>query len=68
MILAPSEVQTLTGYVRHSAQIRWLRHHGWRFTVNALGRPVVAIAEFHRKQVGGSVGRQQEPRFEALNG
>jgi hypothetical protein len=68
VILAPSQIEAITGYVRHSAQIRFLRRHGWRFTVNALGEPVVAVAEFNRKQVGGTAARQQEPNFEALNG
>jgi hypothetical protein len=48
VILAPSEIQQLTGYVRPSAQVRWLRRHGWRHVVNAKGRPVVARAERNR--------------------
>lgn len=52
MILTPSDLHDLTGYVRPSAQVRWLRRHGWRFTVNALGVPVVALAEFNRHLVG----------------
>jgi hypothetical protein len=42
VILGSSDIELLTGYVRSSAQARWLRRHGWRFTVNALGAPVVA--------------------------
>lgn len=67
MILSPAELEALTGYVRPSAQARWLQRHGWRFTVNALGRPIVAIAEFNRRMVGGRV-MSQEPRWEALDG
>ena len=70
MFLAETDVQSLTGYRRPSAQIRWLRQHGWRFIVNALGKPVVALAEFNRRMVG-SVQRsvaQQEPNWDALNG
>lgn len=67
MFLTPSELQTLTGRLRPSAQVRWLRDHGYRLTVNALGEPVVAIAEANRKLVGG--GKQaQEPNWEAMNG
>lgn len=66
MILASSELQTLTGYVRPSAQVRWLRQHGWRFTVDRLGRPVVAAAEFNRHMVGGAAARR-EPNWSALN-
>jgi hypothetical protein len=70
VILAPSEIKALTGYVRASAQVRWLRRHGWRFTVNALGDPVVALAEFNRKLVGGNAAGIQEPNFDwdAING
>ena len=67
MMLNSSDLQDLTGYIRPSAQVRWLRRHGWRFTVNALGEPVVALAEFNRHLVGGRAVKQ-EPNFEALNG
>jgi len=68
MILPRSEVKTLTGYVRASAQVRWLRRHGWRFIVNGLGEPVVAQAEFNRHMVGGKAAQNQEPNFEEING
>lgn len=67
MFLTPTEVRTLTGRVQHSAQVRWLRRAGFRFTVNALGDPVVAIAEANRKLVGGGrTGRTAN--LEAVNG
>lgn len=68
MILPRSDVKALTGYVRASAQARWLRRHGWRFTVNALGEPIVALAEFNRHMVGGKAAKNQEPNFEGING
>lgn len=70
MILSPSHIQRLTGYVRYSAQARWLRRHGWRFTVNALGEPIVFVAEANRHQVGGKAAGIQEPNFDwdAING
>jgi hypothetical protein len=71
VILGSSDIELLTGYVRSSAQARWLRRHGWRFTVNALGAPVVALAEFNRHMVGGkSATAPQEPDFnwDAING
>jgi hypothetical protein len=58
----------LTGYVRASAQVRWLRRHGWRFSVNALGHPVIAMAEWSRKMVGESAAQQHEPNWGELNG
>lgn len=67
MFLTPTDLSTLTGYSRCSAQARWLRRHGYKFTVNALGAPVVAVAEFNRHMVGGRAAKQ-EPHFEALNG
>jgi hypothetical protein len=70
MILPKADLKALTGYVRASAQIRWLRRHGWKFAVNALGDPVVAVAEFERHMVGGKkkIARSQEPDFDGING
>lgn len=68
MILPQSDIRALTGYVRASAQIRWLRKHGWRFTVNGLGEPVVAEAEFNRRLVSGTAARQQDVNLEGING
>lgn len=67
MFLTADELRTLTGYRRHSAQVRWLRRHGYRFTVNGLGAPVVALAEVNRHMVGGRAP-VMEPNFGALNG
>jgi hypothetical protein len=67
MIIARADLRDITGYVRASAQARWLRHHGWRFTVNALGEPIVALAEFNRHMVGGKAAKNQEPVFEGIN-
>jgi hypothetical protein len=68
MILPPSDIKQLTGFVRASAQARWLRHNGWKFTVNGLGCPIVALAEFNRHMVGGKQAQTQEPRLEGING
>jgi hypothetical protein len=68
MLIAETDVESLTGYRRPSAQIRWLRDNGWRFTVNALGKPIIALAEFNRRMVGGNrlSGGEQEPNWGAL--
>ena len=63
MFLTPQELQRLTGYARSSAQIRWLRKNGWRFTVNGLKEPIVAVAESERKLVSEQ-GNDQAPRTE----
>lgn len=67
-VLSDEDIVVLTGYVRASAQVRWLRRHGWRFSVNALGHPVIATAEWSRKMIGGSSTQQLEPNWNALNG
>jgi len=67
MFLTASELEDLTGYKRPTAQIRWLRRHGWRHTVNGLGLPKVDVAEKNRKMVGGT-RPAQEPNWGALNG
>lgn len=68
MILPQSDIRALTGYVRASAQARWLRKHGWKFTVNALGEPIVALAEFNRHMVGGRAAQRQGVNLEGING
>ncbi len=68
MILPRDRVIELTGRKRPSAQVRWLNRHRWQFTVNALGEPVVALAEFNRHMVGGQPARRQEPDFRGING
>ena len=67
MFLNATDRECLTGYKRPSAQVRWLRRNGWKFTVNALGEPVIAVAEFNRRMVGGRV-TGQEPDWGSLNG
>jgi hypothetical protein len=68
VFLSSCDMNRLTGYVRPSAQARWLRRNGYRFTVNGLGEPVVAEAEAARKLIGGSSSVTQEPNFGAING
>lgn len=67
MLLSIEDIQRLTGKKRPSAQITWLKNHGYRFSVNGLNQPIVAVAEVTRKLVGGPAARQQEPNWEALN-
>ena len=67
MFLSDNELKQLTGKTRHSAQIRWLQEQGWKFTVNALGEPVVMAAEASRHLLGGARSTKG-PNWEALNG
>ncbi len=66
MFLTAEEVARLTGFKRPSAQAVWLKDHGYRFTVNGLNQPVVAVTEVTRKLVGGPAPRQQEPNWEGM--
>jgi hypothetical protein len=66
MFLTGNEIRTLTGKIRHSAQVRWLREHGYKVEVNGLGVPVVAVAEVNRKMVGAQSIRKQEPNWGAM--
>jgi hypothetical protein len=68
MILPRTEVKTLTGYTRASAQVRWLHRNGWKFIVNGIGDPIIAQAEFNRHLVGGRNAVKQEPDFGGING
>jgi hypothetical protein len=68
VFLTSAEIERLTGMKRHSAQIRWLRKRGYKIDVNGLGEPILAIAEYNRKAVGGSHSRHEEPNWGALNG
>jgi hypothetical protein len=65
VFLTDEDLHRLTGFVRPSAQARWLRDHGYRYSVNGLGKISVAVAEVNRHQVGGKAPRQ-EPDFDAL--
>jgi hypothetical protein len=68
MFLSVQEIERLTGKKRPSAQVAWLKAHAYRFTVNGLKQPIVAVAESNRKLVGGTAARQQEPNWDAMYG
>jgi len=70
IFLSDKDINCLTGRLRPSAQCRWLQHNGWKYTVNQLGRPVVAFAEAERKLVGTSTNQSssKEPNWESLDG
>lgn len=68
MFLSVEEIERLTGKKRPSAQIAWLKDKGYRFSVNGLNQPIVAIAESNRKLVGGTAARQEEPNWDRMHG
>ncbi len=53
MLLANQELKDLTGYVRPSAQARWLKAHGWPFELDAHRRPKV-LRSVAVARLGGS--------------
>ena len=66
MFLTDIQLGELTGFRRFNAQRRWLISHGYRFEVNALGRPVVLRSAVERKlQPGTRLSRP--PNYEALS-
>ena len=69
IFLSESEVHQLTGRLRPKAQCTWLLNHGWKFTVNALGKPIVATAEVEQRLLGNAkLPTGNEPNWGALNG
>ena len=60
MFLTADELQELTGYVRPSAQVRWLIRNGVAHYRRADGKPVVT-----REALTGRLDRPQ-PKWEAL--
>lgn len=61
VILPRSVVQELTGYVRPSAQARWLRANKWKFTINGKNEVIVFSLEYIRKK-----GMLPEPPMPAI--
>lgn len=41
-LLDSNELEKITGYTRKADQRRWLKSHGWKFEVSAIGAPVVS--------------------------
>lgn len=59
LFLTPEELHELTGYRRPAEQRAFLKRKGWRFEVNAAGKPRVARAHLERRLVGEA--RTEEP-------
>lgn len=62
MFLTPDQLHELTGYVRPSAQARWLRDHRYPYEVAADGRPRV-LREHVVRRLGGEEVVEPEPRL-----
>ncbi|MDH3671769.1 MAG: DUF4224 domain-containing protein [Gammaproteobacteria bacterium] len=66
MFLSQDEVADLTGYRRRKCQARWLSANGYRFALNAIGRPKVLRQEAERHLLGSYKSRSRAPNFSAL--
>jgi hypothetical protein len=64
MFLSAEELSSLTGYVRPSAQRRWLERHGFRFWVRADGQPAVPSDQLAGKR---APSRGWQPDLSALD-
>ena len=65
IFLNSSDVEQLTGLKQFKAQAQWLERHGYRFDMNALGRPVVLMSAV-REKLNPSVSSSRQPNFDAL--
>ena len=63
MLLTRSDLESLTGYVRPSAQRRWLDARSWVYELGADGRPRV-LRSYVEAQMGGQTERKtRRPRL-----
>ena len=67
MFLTVEKLEQLTGRKRPKAQIRWLVDNGYRFRVNASGRPVVLESAVEEDMGGGGRQRKAAPRLDLIN-
>jgi hypothetical protein len=67
LLLTSTELQEITGYRLAKPQVAWLRMKGWRFEINAIGRPIVA-RRYAEKMLGcgADEGTSVTPNFAAL--
>ena len=62
MFLTDTDISSLTGLSRPSAQIRWLREHDFPHEVGADGKPKV-LKSYVQQRLGGTIEVFNEPRL-----
>jgi Domain of unknown function (DUF4224) len=70
LFLSKDELADLSGFARPTLQIRWLTENGWRYSVDANGKPRVAREHFAHRLVFGALPdkpKNSVPRFDRLN-
>jgi hypothetical protein len=67
--LTAEELQQITGRIRYSAQLRWLRANGFVYLRRADGMPLVARSHFEAMMSGLSNQKpaRTEPNWSALD-
>lgn len=67
LLLTDEEVQAVTGFKLARLQVDWLVRKGWRFVINAAGKPIVA-RKYAEKMLGcgDDVDALSRPNFAAL--
>ena len=68
MLLTAEQVADLTGYVKPTAQVGWLRQRGWRFEVGGDGRPKVLRAYVERQLGLQDTRVEKRPRLHLRHG
>ncbi len=68
MFISQDEVAELTGYQQPKRQAKWLADNGYRFALDATGRPKVLREEVENYLIGKVKGRSRSPNFAALHG
>lgn len=67
MFLTVNELRALTGRVRPTAQVAWLRRYRWRLALDADGRPKVAREYYeHRMVTEQAPTPTAQPDFSAI--
>lgn len=51
MFLTSAQLEEMTGYVQHAAQIRWLAENGYSFDLRRDGRPNVLVDQVRERQL-----------------
>ena len=67
LVLAPDEVETITGFKTPMRQVDWLRTKRWRFELSGSRRPIIA-RRYAEKMLGcgGDDDHRPRPNFGAL--
>lgn len=64
MFLTDEQKVNLTGYKRPKFQARWLKANGYKFRLNASGRPVVLESEVQRDLSDPQAAAANTPNFD----